>query len=498
MAASSSLLDSDSDSDVSSTSSSLSLSWSPPQNLDIAAGRAAQHTAVERGTSGRGRSRLAASLVRRQRRPARILAASPSPSPLAAHDMRLQTTSAVGQRLPGPLHATCAYLDYNATTPIFPEVAAAMEPFLWEHFGNASSTHVFARPCRDALALARGRVASLVHARDAAEVFFSSCGTECDHWAIASAVGASQAALPHVIASCIEHPAVLAYLHAQAARGVLCYSLVPVQADGTVLASAVVEAVTPDTCLVTLMHSNNEIGALQPVAEVASLLRSSAPRVLLHTDAAQSCGKVRVDVQALGVDYATVVGHKLGAPKGVAALYVRAGAPLGRMLHGGGQEGGYRAGTENVLHIVALGAACSLAEAEADALHAHMTRLRDTLQTRLVSLLGGEDGADVRVHGPSEPHRRLPNTLSIGLRGVCAAKLLHALRDQVAASAGAACHSESAQATVSAVLKAMGVAMEYAVGTLRLSVGRHTTEEEVERAVEAIVREAARQRAAGE
>ena len=334
---------------------------------------------------------------------------------------------------------------------------------------------------------------------------FTSCGTESDNWAIASAVSAASAArkgeeddapsvLPHVVSSTIEHPAVLAYLAAQAAAGVLSYTLARCGADGCVETSAVLEALRPETCLVSLMHSNNETGAMQPVAAVAAALREVAPAVLLHTDAAQSAGKVPLDVSALGVHYLTLVGHKFGAPKGVAALYCRAGAPLSRLLHGGGQERGQRGGTEAVPLLVALGAAAELARREGEATAEHMGVLRDRLQARLCEALGGEDGRGVRVHGPSDASRRLPNTLSIGLRRVCAAKLLAAISDQVAASAGSACHStevgadssSSSNVIISPVLTAMGVPLEYAMGTLRLSVGRHTTCAEVDAAADSI------------
>ncbi len=257
----------------------------------------------------------------------------------------------------------------------------------------------------------------------------------------------------------------------------------------------VAAALRPSTCLVTLMHANNETGALQPVAAVAAL--AAAAGVRTHTDAAQSAGKVPVRADELRVDYITIVGHKFGAPKGVAALFARRGAPLPRFLHGGGQEGGRRAGTENVLHIVGLGAAAALAAAEAAPLAAHMAALRDALQRELVASLGGADGSAVRVHAGASAHGRLPNTLSIGVRGLGAAALLAELASSVAASAGAACHTHvdaaAAAACVSHVLRAMEVPTDFAVGTLRLSVGRHTTRADVDRAAALIVAAARRQ-----
>jgi cysteine desulfurase len=327
--------------------------------------------------------------------------------------------------------------------------------------------------------------------------------------------------VPHVVASAVEHPAVLEYLVAQQAAGKLTYTLAPVQPDGTVAVDDVLGCIKPgSTCLVTVMHSNNETGALQPIQELGAriaggkapaaapavgcwwpcasrrLKRMSAVRaaladgrVLFHTDAAQSCGKVPVDVRALGCDYLTIVGHKFGGPKGVAALYVRKGAPLRRYLYGGGQEHGFRAGTENVLHMVGLGAAADLAKGEMPQLMAHVASLRDRLQAALLASKPlAEAGIQLRVHGPGDDARRLPNTLSIALRGVCAAKFLPSVGDSLAASAGAACHTHdpSAPVVISGVLRAMGVPLVWAMGTLRLSVGRHTTQEDVDAAVRII------------
>jgi len=394
-----------------------------------------------------------------------------------------------------PAAGSAIYLDCNATTPVYPEVAAAMMPYLTTHWGNPSSSHAHGRPAKAAVEEARRRVAALVNAPPSS-IYFTSCGTESDNWAIASAVAAAARAAqpasppPHVVASRIEHPAVLEYLAAQAAAGALSYSLAPCDGEGVVACDSVLQLLRPETCLVTLMHAQNETGALQPVSELAAALATAAPAVALHCDAAQSCGKVPVDVQALGVTYLTLVGHKFGAPKGVAALFARPGAPLGRLLHGGGQERGARGGTECVPLIVALGAAAELARREGEATRMHMEVLRDRLQARLLEALGGEDGRGVRVNGPSDAARRLPNTLSLGLRRVCAAKLVLALGDVVALSAGAACHEaadgKEGEPVISPTLQAMGVPLEYAMGTLRLSVGRHTSCAEVDSAAEAL------------
>ncbi|KAL6763193.1 pyridoxal phosphate-dependent transferase [Haematococcus lacustris] len=270
-------------------------------------------------------------------------------------------------------------------------------------------------------------------------------------------------------------------------QGQASFTAVGVDAEGLVDPEAVLAAVTRDTVLVSIMHSNNEVGSLQPIAAISAGLRKAAPQVLLHTDAAQSLGKVAVDVEALGVDLLTLVGHKLGAPKGVAALWVRPGRPpLAPFLHGGSQEAGRRAGTENVLLLVGLGKAAEIARLEGAATARHMQTMRDYMQQRLVAAF--PEGR-VRVNGPSGPDLRLPNTLSISIAGLSAAAALVALADKLAASAGAACHSSGA--SLSSVLRAMGVDPTFGAGTLRLSVGRHTTLAEVERAVELIVEQAA-------
>jgi cysteine desulfurase len=300
--------------------------------------------------------------------------------------------------------------------------------------------------------------------------------------------------IPHVVSTAVEHPAILEYLRAKEAEKVLTYELVPVNDEGLVDPQDVAAAVTERTCLVSVMHANNETGAIQPVAKCAQLCKARNPKVLVHTDAAQSCGKIPVKVNELCVDMCTIVGHKIGAPKGVAALYVQKGAPFSKLLHGGGQEGGRRAGTENVLHVVGLGAACELVERESTVLPRHLAAMRDELARRIEVGLGGIDGSGVRVNGPADDSKRLPNTLSVGVKGVSASQLLDVLKDDVAASAGAACHTGDAAASVSAVLQAMNVPEEYAIGTLRLSVGRHTGPADVERGAACVVNAAIVQR----
>ncbi|MEW5300733.1 MAG: hypothetical protein WDW36_003643 [Sanguina aurantia] len=383
------------------------------------------------------------------------------------------------------------YLDYNATTPCFPEVAEAMAPFLGMHFGNPSSGHTYGRVCKAALDTARAQVAQLINASPS-EIYFCSCGTEADNWAIYGAVTAKRRSmleanggLPHVVTSAIEHIAVLAYLQHLSDQKLCTFTAVPVSPSGMVCPQDVAAALTPNTVLVSIMHSNNEVGSLQPIREIAAV--AAAAGVLMHTDAAQSIGKVGVDVKLLGVDMLSLVGHKFGAPKGVAALFIRNGVTLPSFLYGGGQEGGRRAGTENVLLIVGLGAAAQLAAGRAQAARHHMEAMRDRLQRQLLEQLPKDRAA---VNGPSESHLRLPNTLSISISGFSASTALHQLRDALAVSAGSACHSAS---SISHVLKAMQILPEAALGTLRCSTHAYTTDEDVSCAVKLIVGEASRQ-----
>ena len=327
------------------------------------------------------------------------------------------------------------YLDYNATTPVDPRVLEAMQSALTTDFGNPSSAHAYAAGPRRLLAPARTQVAALIGAAPA-EIVFTASGSEADTLAIRGAVLARAATVPgrpHVITQVTEHPAVLAACQqlqgGTASTSPTCLST----ASGASTPPTVQAALTPDTVLVTLMHANNETGTLQPIADIA---RITGPRgVLLHTDAAQSAGKINFDVDQLGVDLLTVVGHKMYAPKGIAALYIRDGVTLEPLIGGGGQERGLRAGTENVALAAALGAAADLA---ADALAAgettRLTSLRDQLQAELSERLPGL----VRLHG--HPTLRLPNTLNIGIDHVVGRDLLAAVPG-VAASTGSACHA---------------------------------------------------------
>lgn len=318
------------------------------------------------------------------------------------------------------------------------------------------------------------------------EIYFTASGTESDHWAIWGARAAKRRAMdpshmPQVVTSSIEHPAVLQYLESLHSEGLLSSDSVRVDSDGLVDPGDVQSAITDATCLVSIMHSNNEVGSVQPISDITHIARQR--NVLVHTDAAQSIGKVKVDVKDTGVDMLTIVGHKFGAPKGVAALYIRDGVQLDSFFHGGGQEAGRRAGTENVMGIVGLGAAAQIVTREQEATAKHMAVMRDDLQEQLLNAF--PQGV-ARVNGPSSPDQRLPNTLSISIKGLRASDLLMSLPDDLAASAGAACHSND-KATISSVLQAMNVPMEFALGTLRLSTGRHTVKKDVDKAAELIV-----------
>lgn len=366
------------------------------------------------------------------------------------------------------------YLDYNATTPIDPRVAEAMRP-CWETvFGNPSSSHAYGRQAKAMLEEARGRVAAFLNAQSD-EIVFTSGGTESNNMALCGVARALASRGRHIVTSRIEHPAVVEPCLALMEEG-FDVTFVGVDRYGMVDPDEMIAAFRPNTILVSLMHSNNEVGTIQPVRRIAEAARARG--ILVHTDAAQSVGKIPVDVSDLGVDLLTVAGHKLYAPKGVGALYVRRGTPMQRILHGAGQERGLRPGTENLLEIVGLGMAAAVAMEELPREMMRMQALRDRLEGRLLAAF-----PEARVNGHS--HRRLPNTLSVSFPGTTAEALLNAM-PEVAASAGAACHSD--QVRVSHVLEAMGVPMDAAKGTIRLSVGRFTREEDVDTAAAAIER----------
>jgi len=386
---------------------------------------------------------------------------------------------------PPPPHPGLAggpvYLDYNATTPVDPRVAEAMAPYLTDFFGNPSSSHSYGDTPRRALAEARAQVAGLIGGRSE-EIVFTSSGSEADQLAIRGAVLASGVPRPHVITQATEHPAVLETCHALERLHGIRLTVLPVDGEGAVDPAALSAALTDETVLVSVMAANNETGTLQPVPELAALAHRHG--ALFHCDAAQAPGKVSVDVMEWDVDLLTVVGHKMYAPKGVGALYVRTGLQLEPVVYGGGQEGGMRAGTENVGLAVALGAAARLAADELDrGAGPRVAALRDDLHRRLTEALPGR----VRLNGPAS--RRLPNTLNVSIDGVLGHELL-AETPGVAASTGSACHSGTT--SPSPVLTAMGMDHPRAAGALRLSLGRWTSQADVDEASAALIRGAVR------
>jgi cysteine desulfurase len=365
------------------------------------------------------------------------------------------------------------YLDHNATTPLLPGVVDAMLPYLREHFGNPSSAHVYGARAREAVARARAEVAALLGCDDD-EIVFTSGGTEANNLAIRGVVEA-RPERRRVVTTVIEHPATDRLCAWLERRGV-AVARVGVDAEGRARADDARGAIDAETALVTVMHSNNETGVLQPVAELAAL--GSAAGAIVHADAAQSVGKVPVRVRDLGVDLLSVAGHKLYAPKGVGALYVRRGTPLTPFALGAGHERGLRPGTENVASIVGLGAACAAAARDLDEVAARVRALRDALEERLCAAVPGLVRSGHR-------ELRLPNTLHVRFPG-CAGSAVLAGAPEVAASTGSACHD--GHETASAVLLAMGVAPADALGSVRLTLGRGTTDDDVARAADALVR----------
>ena len=369
------------------------------------------------------------------------------------------------------------YLDYNATTPISKEVADTMAPYLYEIFGNPSSSHPFGVQAKLAIEKARKQIAEAINCQPT-EVLFTSGGTESNNYAIRGYVQANQNRGRHIITSAIEHPAVLEvcrYLENQGFR----LTILPVDSHGLVNPEDLKNALSSDTILVSIMHANNEVGTIQPIRELAGLAHSVG--AAFHTDAAQTMGKLSVDVKALGVDLLSIAGHKLYAPKGVGALYVRAGIMLDKLMYGANHESDRRPGTENVLEIVGLGKACEIAQRDLQQNMAHFKDMRDRLHEGLKASLPKNS---FLLNG--HPDLRLPNTLSLGFHMIEANTFLAEIGDRVAASAGAACHSD--EIDLSHVLEAMNVPIDYAMGTVRFSVGRATTTDEIDRALEIMVK----------
>lgn len=487
-----------------------------------------------------------------------------------------------------PEYKGCIYLDYNATTPVYPQVKSAIIPYLNSKWGNPSSNHVYAKPCKIALNEARKTVASVLNAEDidkvADNIIFTSCGSESDNRAIDIAINHFQTSAlalaiepaspiiirhkssegkekkkssvtfslpsssdfpPHIISSAIEHPAIIAYLKHLESKGTIKLTLVSVDSEGFVNVNEIAKALTISTALVTIMHSNNEIGTIQPIKEISKIINEfnmkESAQVLFHSDCAQSIGKVPIYIDDLGLDMVTIVGHKYGAPKGIAALYVREGIRTCPFLWGGGQEKGLRAGTENVALIAGLAKASELVLKEQDELMLHMLKhklrlliglknnftesivIKESHKDRPLKLEKDKLDLVLKLNGPINSNdadlvlegikslrakiesksmansnsnyeiglKQLPNTLSISFKDVDASNLIERLSDKVACSAGSACHSS--EQVISPVLKAMNIEPSWALGTLRLSWGRHTTEDEIEKAITYIAKEVKKQ-----
>jgi cysteine desulfurase len=363
------------------------------------------------------------------------------------------------------MEAQKIYLDFNGSTPIAPEVAEAMKPFLSQHFGNPSSHHWAGEPAKEAIEQARKQVADLLVCSPG-EIVFTSGGSEANNYAIKGVFFALRNKGTHIVTTQIEHPAVInpcRFLEKLGAK----VTYVRVDHYGKVAPQDIEKAITPQTILITVMHANNEVGTIQPIEEISRIAKEHG--IIFHTDAAQSVGKIETKVDDLRVDLLSVAGHKLYAPKGVGALYIRGGTPIEPLIHGAGHELGRRAGTENALLIVGLGKACELAKK-----YLNDGKIGD-LRDRFWELLQGILGSKVLLNG--HPIHRLPNTLNVSFAGKVGGEILSRL-EGVAASTGSACHSGSVE--LSPVLKAMGVSPEVGMGAIRFSLGRTSTIQELE------------------
>jgi len=365
------------------------------------------------------------------------------------------------------------YLDYNATTPLAEEVISGIQPYLQAEFGNPSSDYALGQRAQAAVAQARRQVAALLEAQPE-DIVFVSGATEANNWVLKGVTHQQGERGRHLITTTIEHPAILNPCLFLLEEG-WDVTFVKVDSRGLVDPEDIRRAIRPETVLISVMLANNETGALQPVAAISQVAREHG--IPLHTDAAQAVGKIPVNVQDLGVDFLTVAGHKLYAPKGIGALYIRSGQKLTPLLHGASQEGGRRAGTENVILDVALGLACELAQQR---LAADMVQLRARREQLHELLQAGYPG--LVLNGPVQ--ERLPNTLNVSFPGLIGAAILAGI-PELAASTGAACHGPEVK--LSHVLAAMGVPPHIGQGAVRLSVGRQTTADEVARAADLLL-----------
>jgi cysteine desulfurase len=357
------------------------------------------------------------------------------------------------------------YLDFNASTPLAPEVANAMRQALNDLFGNPSSDHWAGRPASEAVARARVQVCNLLGCKPQ-EIVFTSGGSESNNHALKGVFFANRNPRSHIITTQIEHPAILSPCRFLQGLGA-AVTYLRVDGFGRVDPTEVQRAIMPQTVLISVMHANNEVGTIQPIAEISKIAREHG--ILFHTDAAQSVGKIRTRVGELGVDLLSIAGHKFYGPKGIGALYIREGVRLEPLIHGAGHESARRAGTENVLLDIGLGAACVMAEGWVGM--EPVRQLRDLFW----NLLQEKFGDRVVLNG--HPHERLPNTLNVSFVGKVGSEIL-ARMEGVAASSGSACHSGSIE--LSPVLKAMNILPEIGMGAIRFSLGRTTTREEIE------------------
>jgi cysteine desulfurase len=365
-------------------------------------------------------------------------------------------------------------MDYNATTPTDPQVLEAMLPYLKDEFGNPSSGHVYGQRAHEAVVAAREKTAALIGC-EPDEIVFTSGGSESDNQAIIGTVIA-HGGKGHIVTSQTEHPAVLKTCRYLQERLGYRVTYLPVDKFGIISTEDLEKAITDETVLVTIMHANNETGTIQPIEKIGEILEDRG--IHFHTDAAQSCGKIDVDVGSLKVDLLTIAGHKLYAPKGIGALYVRDGTQLDSLIHGGGQEQGRRAGTENVPYIAGLGKACEIAKRDLPEFKPRIKALRERLYRGILDKLGGDS---VVLNG--HPEERLPNTLNLSFKGLIGEELLRSI-PEIAASTGSACHSGSMEP--STVLTAMGVPRDIALGAVRFSLGRWSQVKEIDYVIDLI------------
>jgi len=368
------------------------------------------------------------------------------------------------------------YMDYAATTPVDPRVREAMEPYWSVKFGNPSSIHSFGQEASEAVEEARKSVSTLIGA-DPSEIVFTGGGTESDNTAIKGVCHALREKGNHIITTAIEHHAVLYTCEFMASQG-FEVTFLPVDKDGIVDPSHIKKAITKKTILISVMHANNEVGTVQPISEMGSIAKERS--VLFHTDAVQTFGHLKIDVEKMGIDLLSLSAHKLYGPKGTGALYIRKGTPIVPYMHGGAQERGMRASTHNVAGIVGLGKAAEIADEEMEAEQERIQNLRNRLLDNIHQKIEG-------IHLNGHRHKRLPNNLNISFENVEGEAILMNLDlEGIAASSGSACSSGSTEP--SHVLLALGLSPELARGSLRLTLGKFTTEEEIDRVADVLAR----------